>query len=101
MFDGAWVPATARNDTLGRLTVLTGPGPFALITPKAVTGAGYTVAFPVQAAQYGGATFYFQVQAHAQEFGRTVDGPVSDPVEVRLPDVVPPPVPAAPPETGT
>lgn len=91
---GAWVPAAARSDTLGRLTLLTGPGPFALITPKAVTGTGYTVAFPVDAAQYGGATFYFQVQAHAQEFGRTVDGPVSDPVEVRLPDLVPPPVPA-------
>ena len=91
---GAWVPAAARADTLGQLTLRTGPGPFALITPRPVTGAGYTVAFPVEAAQYGGATFYFQVQAHALEFGRTVDGPVSDPVAVRLPDVVPPPMPA-------
>ena len=90
---GAVALASAREDQLASLTVRTGPGPFSLITAAPVATESYWVTFPAEAAQYGGATFFFQVQAHTQEFGRQVDGPVSQPVAVTLPDLVPPPVP--------
>ncbi len=88
---GASVLASDRLSALAALNWLSGPGAFSLITPKPLTAPGMTVSFPVDAAQYGGATFYFQVQAHAREFDRVVDGPVSTPIKVDLPDVVPPP----------
>jgi hypothetical protein len=72
----------------------TGPGTFSLITQTPLTAPAMTVSFPVDAAQYGGASFYFQVQAHARELDRVVDGPVSDPIKADLPDLVPPPMPA-------
>jgi len=70
-----------------------GPGRFTRINEAPVTSERYGVTFPAEVAQYGGATFYYRIQAYTQEFGRTVEGPLSAPVAVRLPDIVPPPSP--------
>jgi fibronectin type 3 domain-containing protein len=93
MLPAAASAATARRELLASTEVLTGPGAFALITPTPLATESFVVTFPADAAQYGGATFYFQIQAHTREFGRLVDGPISEPIEVRLPDIVPPPIP--------
>lgn len=89
----AAVLAASRKDLLASVEVQAGPGTFALISPVPVAGESFAATFPAEAAQYGGATFYFRIQAHTKEFGRRVEGPLSEPLEVRLPDIVPPPVP--------
>lgn len=86
--------ADLRKDHLATLVPKGGPGLFTRVNEAPVTTERYVVTFPAEAAQYGGASFYFRVQAFTQEFGRTVEGPLSAPVEVRLPDIVSPPSPA-------
>jgi len=86
--------APERKDQLVQSLVSVGPGEFTRTSEKAVTGEHFAVAFPAEVGQYGGTTFYFRIQARTKEFGRTIDGPMSDIIEVRLPDVVPPPMPA-------
>lgn len=86
--------AEARQGHRAVLAPQGGPGPFTRVNEGPITTERYGITFPAEAAQYGGATYYFRVQAIAQEFGRPVEGAFSEPVEVRLPDVVPPPAPA-------
>lgn len=83
----------ARKEHRATLQAAAGPGPFTRVNDTPVSSERYTVTFPAEVAQYGGATFYFRVQAATQEFGRRVEGALSAPIEVRLPDVVPPPSP--------
>lgn len=83
----------ARAQARVNLVAQGGPGHFARLNETPVTSERYGVTFPAEVAQYGGATFYYRVQALTQEFGRTVEGPLSSIVAVRLPDVVPPPSP--------
>ncbi len=80
---------------MASLLVAAGPGAFTRVNEAPVGTERFVVTFPAEAAQYGGATFYFRVKAFTKEFGRTVEGPASEAVEVRLPDVVAPPIPAA------
>lgn len=87
----------ARAQAQVALVALGGPGRFTRVNDAPVTGERYAVVFPAEVAQYGGATFYFRVQASTLEFGRTVEGPLSEVVAVKLPDIVPPP----PPEPGS
>jgi len=82
-----------RKEQMTRLVPATGPGIFTRVNEAPVTTEKFIVTFPAEAAQYGGATFYFRVQSFTKEFGRTVEGPVSAPIEVRLPDIVAPPSP--------
>ncbi len=86
--------APEHKDHMVQSLVSIGPGEFTRTSEKAVTGEHFAVAFPAEVGQYGGATFYFRIQARTKEFGRTIDGPMSDIIEVKLPDVVPPPMPA-------
>ncbi len=88
--------STARKDQRAHLTLLTGPGEFTRVNDTQVVTERYAITFPADVAQYNGTTFYYRIQARTLEFGRLVEGPMSDPIEVKLPDVVPPP----PPETG-
>lgn len=90
---GAAVLASSRKDMRSSMEIQSGPGAFIPITTAPVATESYVVAFPAEAAQYGGATFYFRIQAHTREFGKRVDGPISEPIEVRLPDIVAPPAP--------
>ena len=83
-----------RRDHLARLVAKGGPGAFTRVNDSPVTTERFMVTFPAEAAQYGGATFFFRVQSFTKEFGRTVAGPISEPIEVRLPDIVAPPSPA-------
>jgi fibronectin type 3 domain-containing protein len=85
--------AENRRDQMTKLVPATGPGTFTRASEAPVTTERFIVTFPAEVAQYGGATFYFRVQSFTKEFGRTVEGPVSAPIEVRLPDIVPPPSP--------
>lgn len=84
----------ARKDHMARYQVATGPGVFSRVNDTPISTERYVVSFPAEVAQYGGATFYFRIQAFTREFGRLVEGPLSAPIEVRLPDIVPPPSPA-------
>jgi fibronectin type 3 domain-containing protein len=86
--------AVARQDVWTHLEPMGAPGAFSRVNDTPVTTERYAVTFPAEASQYGGATFYFRVRAYTLEFGHTVAGPVSDPIAVRLPDVLPPPSPA-------
>lgn len=83
-----------RRDHRARLVAKGGPGAFTRVNETPVTTERFLVTFPAEAAQYGGATFFFRIQSFTKEFGRTVTGPVSEPIEVRLPDIVAPPSPA-------
>ncbi len=85
--------AEARKDHMATLQVAAGPGLFSRVNDTPVSSERYVVTFPAEVAQYGGATFFFRVQAFTKEFGRTVEGPQGTPIEVRLPDIVPPPSP--------
>jgi|GEM_PF-4967239 len=80
------VLAEARKDFMADVQIQTGPGKVSLITTTPVKEESFVVTFPAEA-------FYFQIQAHTREFGRVVDGPVSEMLEVRLPDIVAPPIP--------
>jgi len=84
----------ARKDHMARYQVASGPGGFSRVNDTPISTERYVVSFPAEVAQYGGATFYFRIQAFTREFGRLVEGPLSAPIEVRLPDIVPPPSPA-------
>lgn len=86
--------SAARKDHMASLVPKAGPGTFTRVNETPVAAERFVVAFPAEVAQYGGATFYFRVQAFTKEFGRTVAGPISEPIEVRLPDIVAPPSPA-------
>lgn len=70
-----------------------GPGTFSRVNEAPVEMEKFVVTFPAEVAQYGGTTFYFRIQARTKEFGRLVEGPLSEIVEVRLPDLVAPPAP--------
>lgn len=83
----------ARKDHLATLLPKGGPGTFTRVNEAPLTTERYMVTFPADIAQYGGATFYFRIQSFTKEFGRTVAGPISEPIEVRLPDIVAPPSP--------
>ena len=85
--------AISRANIWTTLAPLGGPGTFSRINDAPVTTERYAVVFPAEASQYGGATFYFRVRAYTLEFGHTVAGPVSAPIEVHLPDILPPPSP--------
>lgn len=87
--------APVRKGTRSQMVLSGGPGAFSKVNEAPVKVERFAVTFPAEVAQYGGATFYFQVQAFAWEFGRLVEGPVSQPVAVSLPDVVAPAVPGA------
>ncbi|MFZ1377346.1 MAG: hypothetical protein WAS25_12205 [Geothrix sp.] len=87
--------STVRKDHRTTLEVKSGPGAFTQVNEAPVTTERYLVTFPAEAAQYGGATFYFRIQCVTKEFGRRVEGPLSAPIEVRLPDILPPPSPVA------
>ena len=82
-----------RLNQQASLQVKLGPGPFARINETPVTAERFVTSFPAEVAQYGGATFYFRIKASTREFGRRVEGPMGEPIEVRLPDIVPPPSP--------
>lgn len=86
--------AEARKNDMAILVPKGGPGTFTRVNETPVGTERFIVTFPAEVAQYGGATFFFRIQSFTKEFGRTVAGPVSDPIEVRLPDIVPPPSPA-------
>ncbi|MCE1204705.1 MAG: hypothetical protein LWW79_08880 [Holophagaceae bacterium] len=86
--------AEGRKEHLAKIAVKGGPGTFTRVNDAPVGTERYIVTFPADVAQYGGATFYFRVQALTKEFGRTVEGPLSEPIEVRLPDIVAPPSPS-------
>lgn len=91
---GGLLRAEGRRDRILKLMAAAGPGPFTRANEAPVTTEKFVATFPADIAQYGGATVYFRVQAFTKEFGRTVEGPVSEPIEVRLPDIVAPPSPA-------
>ncbi len=82
--------ASARKDHRASLVTSVGPGEFARVNDGQVTTERYTITFPADVAQYGGTSFYYRVQARTLEFGRLVEGPLSEVLEVKLPDVVPP-----------
>ena len=82
-----------RRDHLTLLVLKDGPGTFTRVNETPVATERYLVTFPAEVAQYGGATVYFRIQTFTKEFGRTVEGPLSAPIEVRLPDIVAPPSP--------
>jgi hypothetical protein len=90
---GTLAVAAARRDTSARFATVTGPGAFALISEAPVQGERFVVRFPAETAQYGGATFYYRIQARTREFEQLVAGEPGEILEVRLPDLVPPPVP--------
>ena len=93
-FHGAGLSLSqARKDHMATLLPKVGPGTFTRVNEAPLTTERYIVTFPADIAQYGGATFYFRIQSFTKEFGRTVAGPMSDPIEVRLPDIVAPPSP--------
>lgn len=85
--------APGRFQAAFQLVPRPGPGPFSRLNETPVTTEHFQVTFPAEVAQYGGTSVYFRVRAIAQEFGRPVEGPFSEPIEVRLPDLVPPPAP--------
>ena len=85
--------ALDRKNLSTTLKLAGGPGAFTRLNETPLAKEGYGVTFPAEVAQYGGASFYFKIQAFTKEFGRTVEGPQSAPIEVRLPDIVPPPSP--------
>ncbi len=82
-----------RRDHLTTLVLKDGPGAFTRVNETPITTERYLVTLPAEVAQYGGATLYFRIQTFTKEFGRTVEGPLSAPIEVRLPDIVAPPSP--------
>ncbi len=85
--------AAERKNLITTLKRAGGPGTFTRLNESPIAKEGYGVTFPAEVAQYGGASFFFRIQACTQEFGRRVEGPLSAPIEVRLPDIVPPPSP--------
>ncbi len=85
--------ALDRKNLITTLKLAGGPGTFTRLNETPIGKEGYGVTFPAEVAQYGGASFFFRIQASTKEFGRTVEGPQSAPIEVRLPDIVPPPSP--------
>ncbi|HJV22242.1 MAG TPA: hypothetical protein VJ570_06085 [Holophagaceae bacterium] len=85
--------APSRRDQRASLVGIAGPGEFTRVNDGQVTTESFTVTFPADVAQYGGASFYYRIQARTQEFGRLVEGPLSEVIEVQLPDVVAPPAP--------
>jgi hypothetical protein len=85
--------APEHKDHMVQSIVSVGPGEFSRLSEVPVNAERFAIAFPAEVGQYGGATFYFRIQARTKEFGRTIDGPMSDIIEVKLPDVVPPPMP--------
>ncbi len=91
---GALREAPSRKGMRAQLVLVPEPGTFTKVNEAPVGVERFAVTFPADAAQFGGATFYFRVQAFTREFGRLVEGPQSAPVEVRLPDVVAPAAPA-------
>lgn len=91
---GALREAPSRKGMRAELVLSSEPGTFTKVNETSVGVERFAVTFPADAAQFGGATFYFRVQAYTREFGRLVEGPLSAPVEVRLPDVVAPAAPA-------
>jgi hypothetical protein len=82
--------ATPRKDQLTSLMLQMGPGEFTRVSDTQVVTERYAITFPADVAQFGGTTFYYRIQARTMEFGRLVEGPMSEPIEVKLPDVVPP-----------
>jgi hypothetical protein len=86
--------APEHKEHMVQSIVSVGPGEFSRLSETPVNTERFAIAFPAEVGQYGGATFYFRIQARTKEFGRTIDGPMSDIIEVKLPDVVPPPMPA-------
>lgn len=86
--------APEHKEHMVQSIVSVGPGEFSRLSEVPVNTERFAIAFPAEVGQYGGATFYFRIQARTKEFGRTIDGPMSDVIEVKLPDVVPPPMPA-------
>jgi fibronectin type 3 domain-containing protein len=91
--DGGLVLAESRKDFRAAFTIKEGPGTFTRVNDAPIATERFVVTFPAEVAQYRGATFYFRIQAFTREFGHVVEGPVSAPIEVRLPDIVAPPSP--------
>lgn len=86
--------APEHKEHMVQSIVSVGPGEFSRLSDMPLNTERFAIAFPAEVGQYGGATFYFRIQARTKEFGRTIDGPLSEIIEVKLPDVVPPPMPA-------
>ncbi|MBI3131345.1 MAG: fibronectin type III domain-containing protein [Acidobacteria bacterium] len=85
--------APARKDHRASLVSSVGPGEFTKVNDGQVTTERYAITFAADVAQYGGTSFYYRIQARTLEFGRWVEGPLSEAIEVQLPDVVAPPAP--------